>query len=70
MNNPPSTTINTRDVKRVVLDESGHHLVDILKALEEANDTSYIPDSCILSVLKYLLAESSAMDYLKIMTVL
>jgi hypothetical protein len=30
--NPPSTT---GDVKRPILDESGHHLADVLKALKE-----------------------------------
>jgi hypothetical protein len=55
-------------VKRVVLDESGHHLADVLKALEDANDTSRISHSCIPSVSKYLLAESSSMDYSKVMT--
>lgn len=52
---------------RVVLDESGHQLADILKALQDTNYTSRIPDSCIPSVLEYL-AESASMDYSKIMT--
>jgi hypothetical protein len=66
--NPASTTIDTGDVKRAVLDESGHYLVDVLKALEDANNTSHIPDSCIPSVSKYLLTKSPSMDYLKITT--
>jgi hypothetical protein len=55
-------------VKRVVLDKSGHHLADVLKALEDANNTSYILDSYIPSVSKYLLTKSPSIDYLKITT--
>jgi hypothetical protein len=64
----PSTAINTHKVARRSLNESGHQLADILKALEDTNNTSRIPDSCIPSVSEYLLTESASMDYLKIIT--
>lgn len=64
----PSTAINTHEVARVVLNKSGHQPADILETLKDTNNTSHIPDSCIPSVSKYLLAESASMNYSKIMT--
>jgi hypothetical protein len=57
-------------VKRVILDELGHQLEDVMKALGEVDDTSHIPNSYILGILEYLLAKSASIDYLKIMTIL
>jgi hypothetical protein len=55
-------------VKRVTLNESGHQLEDVMKALGEADDTSRIPNSYVPSVSEYLLAENPSTDYSNIMT--
>jgi hypothetical protein len=55
-------------VKRVILDESGHQLEDVMKALGEADDTSRIPNSYVPGISEYLLAKSASTDYSKIMT--
>jgi hypothetical protein len=58
----------TGAAKRVILDESGHQLEDVLKALEKADDTSRIPGSFVPGVTEYLLAKSGPTGYSKIMT--
>jgi hypothetical protein len=66
--NLPSAPIDTHMVKRVILDESGHQLEDVMKALGEADDTSRIPNSYVPGISEYLLAKSASTDYSKIMT--
>lgn len=55
-------------MKRVILDESGHQLEDVIKALKEADNTSRIPDSYVPGISEYLLDKSASTDYSKIMT--
>lgn len=75
--NASEPTINTRNVsiltcqvKRSVLDESGHLLEDVFQALEKANDIGRIPDSFVPGMTEHLLGhgEPSSADYSKIMT--
>lgn len=67
-NNPPSAATETPLAKRAILDESGHRLEDVMKALDKAGDTSRIPNSCIPGVLDYLHPTSNSTDYSKILT--
>jgi hypothetical protein len=67
-NATPSEAIEAYKMTRGTLDKSGHYLADILKALEDANNTSHIPNSNVLSVSKHLLAESASINYVKIIT--
>jgi hypothetical protein len=67
-NNLLSAAIHTPLVKHVILDESGHQLEDVIKALGEADDTSCIPNSYVPGVSEHLLAKSASTDYSKIMT--
>lgn len=55
-------------MKRVILDELGHQLDDVIKALGEADDTSRIPNSYVPSISEHILAEGGSTDYSKIMT--
>jgi hypothetical protein len=55
-------------VKRVILDESGHQLDDVIKALGEADDTSWIPNSYVTGISELILAEGGSIDYSKIIT--
>jgi hypothetical protein len=52
----------------MILDESGHQLEDVIKALKEADNTSRIPNSYVPDVSEYLLDKSTSTDYSKIMT--
>ena len=60
----PSATMQV--AKRPILDESGYRLEDVVKALDETDDTSRIPDSHVPGVLDYL--ESDSTEYSKILT--
>lgn len=62
----PSATIETRLTTRPILDESGHRLEDVMKALDEVDDTSRIPDSYVPGVSDSLKSDST--DYSKILT--
>jgi hypothetical protein len=67
-NNLSCAAIHTHPAKRMILDESGHQLEDVIKALKEADDTSRIPNSYVPGVSEYLLDKSTSTDYSKIMT--
>jgi hypothetical protein len=67
-NNLPSTAAQTPLAKRAILDESGHRLEDIMKALDNADDTNRIPNSYVPGVLDYLHATSTSTDYSKILS--
>jgi hypothetical protein len=67
-NNLSCAAVHTHSAKRMILDESGHQLEDVIKALKEADDTSRIPNSYIPGVSEYLLDKSASTDYSKIMT--
>jgi hypothetical protein len=54
--------------KRAILDESGHQLEEVIKALGKADDTTRIPNSCVPGVSDYLLAKGTSTDYSKIIT--
>ncbi|KFY80511.1 hypothetical protein V499_00635 [Pseudogymnoascus sp. VKM F-103] len=66
--NPPCTTLKASDVKHVVQDESGHLVADVVKALEEASDTSCIPGSNILGFSEIFWAETTSMEFSKVMS--
>jgi hypothetical protein len=67
-NTTASEIISTREVTRGVLDESGHYLAEILKVLEDANDTSPIPDFGVPGVSQSLHVEHASRECFKIMT--
>jgi hypothetical protein len=67
-NNLPSTAMQTLLAKRVILDESGYRLEDVMKALDKADDTSRIPNSCVPGISDYLHPTSTSTDYSKILT--
>jgi hypothetical protein len=54
--------------KCFILDESGHQLEDVTKALKEADDTSRMPDSSIPGALDEVLAKCDFTEFAKIMT--
>ncbi|KAL5346553.1 hypothetical protein ACLOAV_008260 [Pseudogymnoascus australis] len=66
--NPPCTTLKASDVKHVVQDESGHLVADVVKALEEASDTSCIPGSNTLGFSEIFWAETTSMEFSKVMS--
>lgn len=51
-----------------MLDESGHLLEEVIKALKEVDDISRIPNSYVPGILEHILNQGSFADHFKIMT--